>query len=278
MSLLPTARSLLFVPGARPDRFGKAAATEADTVCIDLEDAVAPKDKDRARQATLDWLADQDDPRLGLRVNQVGTEAGAADLDALKGARGVGFVMVPKPMSTDDLDRVADAYGRPGLVPVMESARAILRAEAIADHDAVAAGVYGAIDLSADIGCELAWEPHLHARSRCALAFGAARKTLFDVPYLDVDDPEGLRAETLRSKALGIPARAAIHPKQLRAIHEALSPTDEEVAHARRVVDAFEAAEDGLALLDGKLIELPVVKGARRVLALGARGGAVTER
>ena len=271
MSLFATARSLLFVPGARPDRYAKAAATDADTVCIDLEDAVAPKDKDAAREATLAWLADADSPRLGLRVNQVGTEAGAADLAALRGAKGVGFVMVPKPMSTDDLDAVADAYGRPGLVPVMESARAVQRADAIADHEAVVAGVYGAIDLSADIGCQLAWEPHLYARSRCALAFGAARKTLFDVPYLDVADPDGLRAETLRSKALGIPARAAIHPAQLGPIHAALSPTDEEVAHARRVVEAFDAAEDGLALLDGKLIELPVVKGARRVLALAAR-------
>ena len=271
MSLFATARSLLFVPGARSDRFAKAAATEADTVCIDLEDAVAPKDKDGARRAALDWLAAQNDPRLGLRVNQVGTEAGAADLDALKGAKGIGFIMVPKPTSTDDLDRVSDAYGRPGLVPVMESARAVQRSDAIADHEAVVAGVYGAIDLSADIGCQLAWEPHLYARSRCALAFGAARKTLFDVPYLDVADPDGLHAETLRSKALGIPARAAIHPAQLGPIHAALSPTDEEVAHARRVVDAFDAAEDGLALLDGKLIELPVVKGARRVLALAAR-------
>ena len=271
MSLFATARSLLFVPGARSDRFAKAAATAADTVCIDLEDAVAPKDKDSARQATLDWLADQDDARLGLRVNQVGTEAGAADLAALKGVGGVGFVMVPKPMSTDDLDRVADAYGQARLVPVMESARAVQQADAIADHEAVVAGVYGAIDLSADIGCQLAWEPHLYARSRCALAFGAARKTLFDVPYLDVADPDGLRAETLRAKALGLSARAAIHPAQLGPIHEALSPTEAEVAHARRVVEAFEAAEDGLALLDGKLIELPVVKGARRVLALSER-------
>lgn len=265
-------RSLLFVPGARPDRYAKAAAAGADLVCIDLEDAVAPPDKARARADTLAFLADYDGAALlGLRVNAVGSDEGEADLEALGGASGVGFVMVPKPAGTDDLDRVRAAYPEPMLIPVLESARAVQNADAIADHASVVAGVYGAIDLSADIGCALAWEPHLYARSRCALAFGAARKVLFDVPYLAVDDPGGLREETLRSKALGIPARAAIHPAQLGPIHEALSPTEDEVAQARRVVDAFEAAENGLALLDGKLIELPVIKSARRVLALAAR-------
>ena len=265
-------RSLLFVPGARPDRFEKAASAGADLVCIDLEDAVAPQDKASAREATLRYLAGRDGPGLvGLRVNAVGSEAGEADLKALTGAKGVGFVMVPKPSGTHDLDAVAAAYPEPMLIPVLESARAIQNADAIADHPGVVAGIYGAIDLSADIGCELAWEPHLHARSRCALAFGAARKVLFDVPYLAVDDPDGLKRETLRAKALGIPARAAIHPAQLGPIHEALSPTPEEVAHAARVVEAFEAAENGLALLDGKLIELPVIKSARRTLALADR-------
>ena len=266
-------RSLLFVPGARPDRFQKAAEAGADLTCIDLEDAVAPQDKDRAREETVRYLSERGNgPRLvGLRVNAVGTEHGEADLAALRDAAGVDFVMVPKPAGTADLDAVHAAYPRPTIVPVLESARAIQAVDAIADHPGVVAGVYGAIDLSADIGCDLSWEAHLHARSRCALAFGAARKVLFDVPYLAVDDPDGLRAETRRAKALGIPARAAIHPAQLGPIHEALAPTEEEVAHAARVAEAFDAAGDGVALLDGKLIELPVIKSARRVLALAER-------
>ena len=266
-------RSLLFVPGARPDRYAKAAGAGADLTCIDLEDAVAPQDKARARDETLAFLAAYDGPNLvGLRVNAVGSAEGEADLAALADAKGVSFVMVPKPSGTDDLGAVHAAYPHPMLIPVLESARAVQQADAIADHPGVAGGVYGAIDLSADIGCDLSWEAHLYARSRCALAFGAARKVLFDVPYLDVDDPEGLKRETLRAKALGIPARAAIHPRQLGPIHEALAPTSEEVARAERVVAAFEAAGDGVALLDGKLIELPVIKSARRVLALAARG------
>jgi citrate lyase beta subunit len=260
------------VPGSRPDRFEKAAAAGADLVCIDLEDAVAPGGKAEARRATLAFLAQREGaPTVGLRVNEVGTGAGRDDLEALKDARGIAFVMVPKPSGTEALDEVHAAYGRDRVIPVLESARAVQRADEIADHPAVVAGVYGAIDLAADIGCSLDWEAQLYARSRCALAFGAARKVLFDVPYLDVADPEGLKAETLRSKALGIPARAAIHPAQLAPIHEALSPTEEEAARAARVVEAFDRAEGGVALLDGKLIELPVIKSARRVLALAGR-------
>lgn len=266
-------RSLLFVPGARPDRFAKAADAGADLVCIDLEDAVAPPDKAAARAETLRYLAERAaGPSLvGLRVNAVGSADGAADLAALHGASGVDFVMVPKPSGTADLDAVHTAYTDPMIIPVLESARAIQQVDAIADHPGVIAGVYGAIDLAADIGCDLSWEAQLYGRSRCALAFGAARKVLFDVPSLSVDDPEGLKAETVRAKALGIHARAAIHPKQLGPIHEALSPTPEDVARAKRIVDAFEAADTGVALLDGKMIELPVIKSARRVLALSQR-------
>ncbi|WP_031549058.1 HpcH/HpaI aldolase/citrate lyase family protein [Parvularcula oceani] len=265
-------RSLLFVPGARPDRFEKAAAAGADLVCIDLEDAVAPQGKAKAREETLAFLARREGPAsVGLRVNAVGSEAGEADLDALKGAEGIAFVMIPKPTGPADLDRVRAAYGKDALIPVLESARAIQAADALADHEAVIGGIYGAIDLAADIGCDLSWEAHLYGRSRCALAFGAARKVLFDVPYLDVKDPDGLEAETRRAKALGIHARSAIHPAQLAPIHTALSPTQDEVARAQRVVEAFEQAEDGVALLDGKMIELPVIKSARRTLALAAR-------
>lgn len=268
-------RSLLFVPGSRPDRFEKACTAGADLVCIDLEDAVAPNGKDEARAATLDFLASYADRKslVGFRVNEVNTEVGEADLAVLKGAKGVDFVMVPKVTTTDELTKVQQAYGLNRVIPVLEQARALQRVDDIADHPGVIAAIYGAIDLAADIGCTLDWEAHLYGRSRCALAFGAARKVLFDVPYLDVKDPEGLKAETLRSKALGIHARSAIHPAQLGPIHEAYAPSTEEIAHAKRVVEAFEKAESGVATLDGKLIELPVIKSAQRVLAAAERFG-----
>lgn len=268
-------RSLLFVPGARPDRFEKACRAGADLVCIDLEDAVAPQDKDEARAATLAFLKQHDDrgsQRVGLRVNAVGTAACEADLADLEGATGIDFVMVPKVAGAADVDRVRAAYGVDQIIPVLESARAMQRVDEIADHPAVSGALYGGIDLSADIGCDLSWDAHIYGRSRCAIAFGAARKTLFDMPYLDVTDAPGLQEDTTRAMSLGIHARSAIHPAQLAPIHAAYTPSAAAVAAATRIVDAFEAAKGGVALLDGKLIELPVIKSARRVLANAQRG------
>lgn len=268
-------QTLLFVPGARPDRFEKACASGADLVCIDLEDAVAPAGKDAARAATINFLGTYTKRSclVGLRVNAVGSAAAARDLAALIGAKGVDFVMVPKPTGAGDIDVVYDAYGKPRIIPVLESARAIQRVDEIAAHPAVIAAIYGAIDLSADIGATLEWDAHLYGRSRCAIAFAAERKVLFDVPYLDVEDEAGIVASTKRARALGIHARSAIHPRQLAGIRAALAPSAEEVAYAERVVAAFEAAEEGVALLDGKLIELPVIKSAQRVLAVARRSG-----
>ncbi|MCQ8184774.1 HpcH/HpaI aldolase/citrate lyase family protein [Parvularcula maris] len=266
-------RSLLFVPGSRPDRFDKAASAGADLVCIDLEDAVAPEGKEEARGAVLFYLAGRgDDGRaIGLRVNGADTDYFADDLAALKGAGGVDFVMLPKPMALGDIDRLREASGTDNIIVVMETARSLGMAEAIADHPAVVGAIYGAIDLAGEIGCDLSWESHLYGRSRCAAAFGAAGKVLFDVPYLDVKDPDGLQRETRRAKGLGIHARAAIHPAQLQPIHEALAPTEDELAQARRVVEAFDAAGGGVALLDGKMIEIPVIKAARRKIAAAER-------
>lgn len=266
-------RSLLFVPGSRPDRFDKAVAAGADLTCIDLEDAVAPEGKAAAREETLAYLAGNHDrpAPVGLRINAAGTEPYEADLAALAGGEGADFVMMPKPMSLADIDRLRDAFGHDRIIVVMETARSLGLAEAIADHPAVCGAIYGAIDLAGEIGCDLSWDAHLYGRSRCAAAFGAARKALFDVPYLDVKDPGGLIEATRRARSLGIHARAAIHPAQLGPIHEALAPTEEELNRARRIIAAFDAAEGGVALLDGKMIELPVIKAARRTLAAAAR-------
>ncbi|WP_370335168.1 CoA ester lyase [Parvularcula marina] len=262
-------RSLLFVPGSRPDRFDKALAAGADVVCIDLEDAVAPDGKDDAREQTFGYLAQprEGGPALGLRINGVDTEAGSRDLDAIGALKGADFLMLPKVADLADIEAVIAAGCDLPIIVVLESANGVLEARAIAQHRSVIAAIYGAIDLSADIGCSLDWEAHLYGRSHCALCFGAEQKVLFDSPYLDVKDLDGLKEMTSRAARLGIHARSAIHPAQLAPIHEALSPSAEEVAEARRILEAFDAAKGGVALLDGKMIELPVIKSARRVLA-----------
>lgn len=276
----PVRRSLLFVPGARPDRFGKALAAGADIVCIDLEDAVPPAGKADARRAVFEFLAERDgagEPELGVRFNSLRGADGLRDVLACgEAATGADFavpdfVMLPKTDHPMELVLARELLGDVVLFPVIESAAGLVRAGDIAAAPGVACLLFGAVDYSADVGCTLDWEALAWARSELANACAAAGVTMFDVPYLDVGDEAGLEAETRRSRALGIPARAAIHPAQIAAIHRAFAPTDEEIERARRVMDGFEEAEGGAVLVDGRLVDLPVIKAAERTLALAAR-------
>lgn len=267
---MATLRSLLFVPGARPERFEKALEAGADAVCIDLEDAVPPPDKDEARRATLDFVAQ---PRerslsLGLRINAVRSAFGMADLVAISASPAKpAFVMMPKASHREDVAIVAEVLGpNVPLFPIVESALGLKNAFEIAAAPSVFAVLFGGADFSADLGAELSWEPMLHARGTLAAACAAAGVQLLDVPYLDIKDEEGLLASTQRVKAMGFTGRACIHPTQIAGVHAAFTPTDAEIAHAHAVNEAFAAAAGGAALLNGKLIELPVIRAATRVL------------
>lgn len=265
-------RSLLFVPGARPDRFEKALAAGADAVCIDLEDAVAPPGKADARAATLAFLSQPrtGGPALGLRINSPRTAWGAADIAALAESDATpAFVMVPKAAHAEELVIIGEVLGakRAPLVPIVESGLGLTRAASIAAAPGVEGVLFGGADFSADLGATLDWEPMLHARGVLAAACAAAGVDLLDVPYLDVEDDAGLIETTKRAKAMGFTGRACIHPKQIAGVHTAFTPTPDELARARRVLAAFEDAKGGAALLDGKLVELPVIRAARRVLA-----------
>jgi len=253
-------RSLLFVPGSRPDRFDKAGGAGADAVCIDLEDAVAPDGKDAARRAAVAAL----DGRFGVRMNAVGSPEGEADLEALAGATPV-FVMIPKAASASDVAAVRAATDVP-LWPIVESAQGLYAAWEIAAAPGVAGVLFGGADYAADLGCTMDWEPLLHARGVLAAAGARAGVELLDVPHLDIGDEADLIASTCRIKAMGFTGRACIHPVQIGPVHAVFTPTAVEIAHARRVFDAFAAAGGGAALLDGKLIEKPLIRAARRIL------------
>lgn len=267
-------RSLLFVPASRPDRFEKAVRSGADMVCIDLEDAVPPSGKDGARDAVGAYLSGRSQAEggaeTGVRLNSVHTLDGCRDVLALAPVLAqADFVMVPKVSCRHDLDLIVDWLGAGiGLVPVIESARGLENAADILRQPNCIAGLFGGADYSADVGVTLDWDPLMFARARLANAAAGAGVLMIDVPYLDIADEAGLAAETRRVRALGLHARAAIHPKQIAAIHDAFRPDTEEVAQARRVVAAFESGDGGAALLDGKLIERPVILAARRTLVL----------
>lgn len=263
-------RSQLFVPGNRPDRFEKACQAGADLVCIDLEDAVGPSEKAKAREEVLEWLARTEYKNVSLRINGVDTLDGDADIAALKSCGlTLPFIMIPKVASKSELNDLDDALPNAlgPFIAIIESAAGLLNCEDIFSHSRVSIGMYGAIDYAGDVDCDLSWETHLYARSRLVMAAVASDVQLFDVPHIDVRDLDDCEATTRKAKALGIHARAAIHPAQVARIHAALAPSDEEVAYAEKVIAADKAANGNVALLDGKFIEAPVVKKALRILA-----------
>ncbi len=261
------ARSLLFVPGSRPDRFSKALNAGADLTCIDLEDAVAPQDKASARHAATTFL-DATDQLCGVRINAVETRTGLDDLQALVHAETKPqFVMLPKIEKLEFVELVSQWLGNTiPLVPIIESARGLLAAATVFSHPQVKIALFGGADYSADVGCDLSWEGLYAARTTLLNAAASHQVTLFDVPYIDVKDLAGLADELQRCKALGMRARSAIHPTQIEVIHQALAPSPAEVEEAQNVVQAFATAKGGAALLNGKLIELPVLKAAQRTL------------
>jgi len=268
-----TYRSLLFVPGARPDRFAKAFAAGADAVCIDLEDAVPPPEKAAARAATLAVLAEDRPtrPAVGLRLNALRTAAGVADLAALalSNAR-PDFVMMPKVAHAQEAAIIADVLESNGplIWPIIESAAGLEQAYAIAAAPRIGGVLFGGADFAADLGVAVEWEPLFLGRATVVAAAARAGVEALDVPYLDVEDDAGCEAEARRSRGLGFTGKACIHPRQLGPVKSAFTPTVEERARAQRVLDAFAAAGGAAALLDGKLIEAPVVRAAKRVLAV----------
>lgn len=266
-------RSLLFVPGARPDRFDKAAASGADAVCIDLEDAVAPHLKSEARTETLSYLGGGSDRvAIGFRINPMNTLDGLRDIVAFTESNArPAFMMIPKAAGDAELSQLTEILGErcPPLFPLIETAEGLLNAAAIARAVGEAGGVmFGGADYSASIGSDMGWDALHHARSTIVSAASISGAEAIDVPYLDVKNEGGLRDETKRVKAMGFTGRACIHPAQVSSINEIFTPSTDDISKARKIAAAYEQAAGGVALLDGKLIEKPVLRAAQRILDL----------
>ena len=275
-------RNLLFVPGTRPDRFAKALAAGPDMVTVDLEDAVIPAHKDRARAQAMPLF---DGPRPDgiervVRINGVRTPVGLKDLLAIvEHPSPPDAVMLPKVESADEV-RIVDALlqgaARPiGLHVIIESNAGLEHALAIAAASAsVRSLLFGAVDMAAELGSAMDFTSMLYARSRVVHAAASRGVDAIDVPFLDLEDEAGLALECRLVQGLGFTGKAAIHPRQLPSINAVFTPDAERVAYARKVIAAFEASTDGLVVVDGKLIEIPVIRSARRTLALAAATGA----
>lgn len=268
MSALASARSLLFVPGDRPERYAKAGAAGADLVCIDLEDAVAPAARPQARADALAFIGAQPGKhRYGLRINRFASPDNPRDLVALLDATGAppAFVMLAKAECAHELQLLAGLLPSVPLIALIESPQGLAHAADMASVPQVQALMLGGADLAAELGCDFAWEPLLAARQALVAAAAQAGVAVIDVPWLDVADAAGAQAETARVAALGFTAKALIHPSQVAPVHAGLMPAEAVLARARRVVAAC-ADGTAAALLDGRLIDRPVMLAAQRVL------------
>ncbi|GAB5469648.1 MAG: CoA ester lyase [Rhodospirillales bacterium] len=268
-------RSFIFAPGNKPEMFPKALASGADIVCVDLEDAIAPKDKAVAREKAFAGLPAAEGPvrveRI-VRLNCLRTPDGMADVMALlEASLPIEGVMLPKVRAPEEVRALSDLLDEHKLATrlhvIVETNEGLEAATAIAQASPrIAALFFGGVDMAADLRCRSTWPALLYARSRVVHAAALAGLDVIDVPWLDLDDSEGMAREAAAAAELGFTGKGAIHPKQIPAINATFTPDAATVAYARRVLEAFAASDGGLLVVDGKLIEKPVLRSLSRIL------------
>ncbi|WP_245718184.1 HpcH/HpaI aldolase/citrate lyase family protein [Nocardia miyunensis] len=264
---LATARSFLFVPGDRPDRFDKAVGVGPDVVIIDLEDAVAADRKDAAREYAVEWLSRGG--RAMVRVNGAGTAWHADDVEALR-ATGAP-VMLPKAQSADVLGDVVARLGYGSVVALVETARGIRDIDAVCAAEGVVRVALGNVDLSAELGVDPDSHTALaHVRGKLVLgAIAAGLPAPIDGVSTAFDEPERLERDLAHAKELGFGGKLCIHPKQVSVVNDGFLPTEAEKAWAERILGATRGI-DGVAVLDGAMIDAPVIRRAERLAANSA--------
>lgn len=256
-------RSLLFVPGSRPDRFDKADAAGADAIVLDLEDAVAPADKDSAREAIRRWLRPQ--KKAVIRINAADTPWFADDLSLLS-RPGVAAVMLPKAERIEDLDTVSRA-GTVRVLPLIETAAGLAAAVQIAAGRGVLRLAFGSLDFQADLGMRDAGEDELNPfRLQLILASRLAGiASPIDGVTTAIDDQQRLQADVARARRLGFGGKLCIHPRQIELVHEGFAPDAASLDWARRVIAAV-ASGGAVVTVDGKMVDRPVLLRAEAIL------------
>ena len=273
-------RSFIFTPGLRPDMFPKALASGADIVCVELEDGVAPKDKDVARGHAISLFeAPQasDGVERILRINCLREAFGIADLQAVLATDSPPpALMLPKVKSPEEIVMIDDLLTERGhntrLHIIIETNAALERAFEIARCSSrIDALFFGGVDMAAELRCESTWESLLYARSRVVHAAASAGLDVIDVPYLDLEDEAGMLIAARQAKELGFCGKGSVHPKQIKGLNEVFTPTREEITRAQQITEAFEKADTALVVINGKLIEKPVLREMYRILAIAER-------
>jgi citrate lyase beta subunit len=273
-------RSVLYMPGSRPRALEKARSLPADALILDLEDAVAPSEKPRARELVAEAVAagGYGGRKLLVRVNALDTEWGPADV-ARAAAAGPDAILLPKAERADDIRRLAaliDEGGAPASTRIwamMETPRGILNAGAIAAaHPRLEGFVLGTNDLVKDLGATHTADrvPLVASLGLCLLAARAEGLVCVDGVYNAFQDEDGLRAACLQGREMGFDGKTLIHPDQIAVANAVFAPSPEDLALAREQVAAFEAAEargEGVAVVNGRIVENLHVVSARRLIA-----------
>ncbi|OAA86832.1 HpcH/HpaI aldolase/citrate lyase family protein [Clostridium ljungdahlii] len=272
-------RTMLFMPGNNPGMLQNAPILGADSVILDLEDAVSLTEKDSARALVKNAISSLDYSKVELvvRVNPLDTEYGLKDIKAIASVK-PDVLMIPKATEKqlEDIDNMLCEIeehsnfekGNIKLFPIIETAYALENVYRIINSSKRVAGVLlGAEDLTSDFGIKRTKEGEeiFYARNRVSTACRAARVDAIDTPFTDTNDYEGLKKDTSKAKSLGFTGKASINPRQIDTIHDVFSPTEAEVKHALRVLKARdEAKEKGLGVfsLDGKMVDAPVINRA----------------
>lgn len=262
---LADARSLLFVPGDRPDRYARATAATADLVIVDLEDAVAKESKSLARDAVAHWLSHVGS--AAVRVNGARTSHHDQDVQALTGLPGLQAVVAPMSEDPEALTDLAERLGPDvEVLALVETALGVIRAVQIAAAPGVSRLAFGHLDFAADIESSLDDQAMLLARSSLVLASRAAGLPgPVDGVTTTLDNPTRAGADAGRARRLGFAGKLCIHPTQVEVVNAAFIPSDQDVAWARRVIQASVAR--GAVRVDGHLVDAPVARRARAVLA-----------
>lgn len=264
------ARSALFVPGDRPERFAKALTCGADHVIIDLEDAVDESRKTQARQNILELSREHPQYQMLVRVNAPGHPLHDADLELCRDCPGIVGILLPKAETTEQIAHAAQA--RKALWPIVESARGLATIASLAQATGVSRMCLGTVDLSLDLGLEDSAAADLILdQARYTLLIHSRANSLsapLDGVFLALDDSTGLAAAAQRAKAMGLGGMLCLHPKQVPVIHKAWQPNTEALAWARKVIEAAKQSGVGAFRLDGQMIDAPVLTRAQKLIAL----------
>jgi len=270
-------RSFIFTPGLNPEMFPKAIASGADMVCIELEDGIAIKDKDEARKNTIEALKTlevKSGVELVVRVNCQRTKFGLLDLEAFISSNlKVKAIMLPKVKTSDEIkfidDLLTDCNLDTDLHVIMETNEALQNIYDIAHSSKrIVALYFGGVDMAAELRVPNSYENLLYARSKLVHAGASVGIDVIDVPYLDLEDMDGMKKEAELVRDLGFTGKGSIHPKQINVLNEIFTPSMEEISKAKKIVNQFNESNTGLVVIDGKLIEKPVLREMQRKILI----------